>query len=187
MTVSPFPSSSRLTENNDGEPNFTHLIDKLDSLAKFYQKQLEWVDSSTRVEVNIVEESDADDELSETEIPSLRAKPLPPTTLRRMHWRRQMRSLEAKLNGKARKDRRKSASRRPIPSTSSRQQVEEAMGSHYILAMFGQIIGARMESCRRVQKLAAFNRFKDKRVIARSPDQPGVENGRERSMEDIVH
>ncbi|KAF8195748.1 hypothetical protein K438DRAFT_2017017 [Mycena galopus ATCC 62051] len=183
MAVSPVPSSpssSRLAESADGELSFAHLIDKLDSVAKFYQKQLEWVDSSKRVEINVVQtESDADDELSETETQSRRpaARLLTTTALRRMHWRRQMRSLESKLSGKAHK-RRKPASRRSLSSTSSRREAEEEMGSQYILGMFGQIIGARMESCRRVQRLAAFNRFDDKSIAARSPDQPRVKDSR---------
>jgi hypothetical protein len=205
MAVSPIPSSSRPAKSARAQLNSIHLIDKLDSLAKFYQRQLEWVDS-TRVDVNPVEtESDADDELSETETRRRAAvRPLTTTALRRMHWRRQMRSLETKLSGKVHK-RRKSASRRPTnSSTSSRREVEEEMGSHHILGMFGQIIGARMESCRRVQKLVAFNTFDDKRNAARygivgsqcsaglirascrSPDQPRVDRHTPESSNEII-
>ncbi|KAJ6515760.1 hypothetical protein C8R45DRAFT_1205960 [Mycena sanguinolenta] len=162
VALSPIPSSSRPTKARRGEPSVTHLIDKLDSLAQFYQKQLEWVDGGIGVEINAVEpDSDADDELSEAETQSRRPSAKPPASaaLRRMRWRRQMRLLESKLNGKAHKRRPRSASRSSISSKSSRREAEEQMGSQHILSMFGQIIEARMESCRRVQKLVAFNRF----------------------------
>ncbi|KAJ7276526.1 hypothetical protein B0H12DRAFT_1318934 [Mycena haematopus] len=176
MAIFSVPSTSRLTKSTGGEPSLTHLIDKLDSLAKFYQKQLEWVDSSTRVEINVVEtDSDADDELSEAnthedEERSRRpaARPLTSAELRRIHWRRQMISLETKLSGKAHKRRPHSGPRRRINSMSPRLEVEEEIVSQRILGMFGQIIGARMESCRRVQKLVAFHRF-DEKPDARSP------------------
>jgi hypothetical protein len=103
-----------------------------------------------------------------------------------------MRSLEAKLNGKGPKHRRKSACQ---PSSSSRRTKEE-IESQYILSVFGQIIGARMESCRRVQKLVACNsrsvtntRYDPRQIpkvkhgfdllSRRSPDQPGVEDDSE--------
>ncbi|KAF7355430.1 hypothetical protein MSAN_01459800 [Mycena sanguinolenta] len=177
VAVSRIPSSSRPTKSAGGEPGVTHLIDKLDSLAKFYQKQLEWVDSSTRVGFNAVEpDSDADDELSEAETQSYQptSRPLTSAALRRMHWRRQMRLLESKLSGRAHKRRPRSASRSPVSSKSSRREAEERMGSQHILNIFGQIIGARMESCRRVQKLVAFNRFGAKPDAVRSPDPPRV-------------
>ncbi|KAJ6539473.1 hypothetical protein B0H19DRAFT_1179243 [Mycena capillaripes] len=167
MAISPSESessscSSRPAGNLTPQPNVMHLIDKLDSLASFYQKQLEWVDT-TQVEVNIVEIESDDDQLSESETQSRRptTRPLTSAVLRRMHWRRQMRSLESKLNGNVHKRRYKSASQR---ASSSTRKADEEFGSHYILGMFGQIIGARMESCRRVQQLVAVNKtFDDKR------------------------
>ncbi|KAJ7765002.1 hypothetical protein DFH07DRAFT_955833 [Mycena maculata] len=137
---------------------FTHLIDKLDSLATFYQQQLDWVDKTTRLEAEVVDMEDSDDEHQPSEpTPALRpaGKSLTSAELRRMHWRRQMRSLESKLNGKAQKHRQKSVCRRPVRVDASRRKDDEDAGSQYILTVFGQMMGARMESCRRVQKLLA--------------------------------
>ncbi|KAJ7180232.1 hypothetical protein C8R43DRAFT_972278 [Mycena crocata] len=149
-------NSTAARDENSTTTNFTHLIDKLDALATFYQQQLDWVDAA-RVEVNVVE-PESDDQLSETETQPVRPamKRLPSAELRRMHWRRQMRSLESKLNGNAHKHRAKSACRRAVDGASGRRKACEEEGTHYILSIFGQMMGARMESCRRVQKLVAF-------------------------------
>ncbi|KAJ6598931.1 hypothetical protein DFH09DRAFT_1129599 [Mycena vulgaris] len=149
--------------------NFTYLVGKLDSLATFYQQQLDWVDKTNRVRAKVVETESDDDQLSETEIPALRpaAKPITAATLRRMHWRRQMRSLESKLNGTTRTQRRKPSRRRAtVHASAGRNNGEED-----ILSMFRQMMGARMESCRRVQKLVAFTSRSNEKLGAASPDQ----------------
>ncbi|KAK7061841.1 hypothetical protein R3P38DRAFT_2831861 [Favolaschia claudopus] len=174
-----FPSRPATTDKLSADPpSLTHLVDKLDTLAKFYQRQLDWIDSSssnTSVQVNVVETAteSEDDDLSETETPRRRpaSRQLASGALHRMRWRKQMKSLENKLSGKARKLRRG----RITSNLPRRKASEEDICTHYILGMFGQIIGARMESCRRVQKLAAFHKLEDKRTLSRSPDQPGRE------------
>ncbi|KAJ7129536.1 hypothetical protein C8R44DRAFT_732452 [Mycena epipterygia] len=141
------------------ESDFTHLIDKLDALAAFYQQQMDWVDKTTRIEVKVVEtELSDDDQLSEVDTRPLRpaAKPLTSAALRRMHWRRQMRSLESKLNGQVHKRRRNAGGRQGVLAPSGRKDEGGDAGSHYILDLFGQMIKARAESCRRVQKMVAF-------------------------------
>ncbi|KAJ7684048.1 hypothetical protein B0H17DRAFT_1073396 [Mycena rosella] len=158
MTVQcPSPSSSRPSVS------FTHLVAKLDSLASFYQQQLDWVDE-TRAQVKVVEmETDGDDDdeepLSETEAPTPSPQPaanaLTAAALRRVHWRRQMRSLESKLNGKIHKHHRPKSSR-PLEGS-----------SQYILSMFEQMMGARIQSCHRIQKLVAVTSRSDGKLGAR--------------------
>ncbi|KAJ7044472.1 hypothetical protein C8F04DRAFT_587636 [Mycena alexandri] len=157
------PSSPSLhsAENSEGDSNIVHLVDKLDSLAKFYQKQLDWVDRTARVAVRVAE-TDSDCDLSEPDKENITKSPTA-AAVRRMRWRKQMRSLETKLNGKTTKRRRNSVDVR------SRRTADEEMRSHHILQMFGEMMGTRMESCRRVQKLVASKKARTSLVLR--PDE----------------
>ncbi|KAJ7094642.1 hypothetical protein B0H15DRAFT_131985 [Mycena belliarum] len=171
MTVHIFPTQSTSRPPVD----FTHLVDKLDTLATFYQQQLDWVDE-TRAQVQTVEKESDDEQLSELETPPTSplpaAKELTAAAIRRMNWRRQMRSLESKLNGKTRKHRAKSSCRRTaLADRALGGARDEEERSYDILSTFERMMDARIQSCRRVQKLVAFTSIRSDRKLSAGRDE----------------
>ncbi|KAJ6628760.1 hypothetical protein B0H10DRAFT_1940156 [Mycena sp. CBHHK59/15] len=138
-----------------------HLIDRLESLAAFYQQQLDWVDEITSVEIQVDEADSEDEQVSETDNTPTTSESKP-----HMHWRRQMKLLESKLNGRVQKRRWKSGCRREIRSKPQ---------ADYILSMFGKMVGTRMESCRRMHKLVAITSRSNAKPSTARAKIPGIE------------
>ncbi|CAK5275502.1 unnamed protein product [Mycena citricolor] len=155
MTCAPATSASSALAS-------TRLLTRLEDLASFYQKQLDWVET-WRVDVSMDsdDESDmgeldddkpeapsSDDKPEEEDSPIL--KSIKSAAVRRLHWRRQIRSLELKLNGVARRRHHR------IPSCPRLAYPEHRLGParpEDILHMFDDMIATRMNSCRRMRSL----------------------------------